>query len=96
MISYDKSQTAWDFTQATDDEKEILMELAQDIWAKSMAYQIAQQMMATMPPPGAEYHDETERTKPSDKNPTNRSPRFDPLEGNEEGVVIAFPSKETH
>ena len=46
MITYDKSRSAWNFKDVNEDEKEALMEMAQDIWAKSMAFAIAQQMMA--------------------------------------------------
>ena len=46
MITYDKSRRAWNFKDANEDEKEAMMELAQDIWAKTMAFEIARQMMA--------------------------------------------------
>jgi len=45
MISYNKERKGWDFQQATEDEKEVLVELAEAVWANAMATAIAKKWM---------------------------------------------------
>ena len=83
MITYDKSRKAWNFKDANEDEKEAMMELAEAIWAKTMAFQIAQQMMGTILVEDPDAPTEVGISVPSNKEPT-------------ESIVIPFPSKEKH
>lgn len=45
MITYDKERNAWSFKEATQDERDALMEMAEAYWSHMMAQGIAQQMM---------------------------------------------------
>lgn len=45
MISYNKEQNAWDFREATDEEKQILCDLGEQVWAQSMAAALAKRWM---------------------------------------------------
>lgn len=42
MITYNKEQGAWDFREATEDEKDQLMTLAEAMFASAMANAMAQ------------------------------------------------------
>lgn len=51
MITFDKERNAWNFQEATQDEKDALMQLAEKYWASAMAGAIARQMMLEAIPP---------------------------------------------
>lgn len=45
MITYNKEQGAWDFRQATEDEKEEILRLGEAMWAQAMANSLAKKWM---------------------------------------------------
>jgi hypothetical protein len=45
MITYNKERNAWIFSEATQDERDALMQMAEAYWSHMMAQGIARQMM---------------------------------------------------
>lgn len=45
MITYNKERGAWNFKDITQDEKDVLLEMAEQVWAQAMAAAVAREMM---------------------------------------------------